>query len=113
MRAWQGPSNPSPPSPETLCADSSCREPPSVNGRPRAAGSPAPREAPDVGETPTGGLVFPVGEEILLSGGQDDGSDLQRHSGSHLKNPIAHERFVTVAWRQSLATTETCQRSCA
>jgi hypothetical protein len=23
------------------------------------------REAPDVGETPTGGLVFPVGEEIF------------------------------------------------
>src|ERR1700722_5294689 len=32
-------------------------------------------------------------------------SDMQRLWGSHLKNPIAHKRFVTLAcWRQSLGT---------
>jgi hypothetical protein len=29
-----------------------------------------PREAPDVRETPTGGLVFPVGEEIFSAVGK-------------------------------------------
>jgi hypothetical protein len=34
--------------------------------------------------------------------------------GSHLKNPIAHERFVTLACRhQSLGTIGACQRSYA
>src|ERR1700675_2185678 len=114
MRAWRGPSDPPPSSPETLRADSSCRKPPLVNGRLRAAGSPVPREAPDVRETPTGGLVFPVGEEIFSAAGKMMGETCNDIPGSHLKNPIAHERFVTLAcWRQSLATTEACQRSCA
>ena len=62
-------------------------------------------EAPDVGETPTGGLVFPVGEENFGAVGKMIRSDMQRLWGSHLKNPIAHKRFVTLAcWRQSLGT---------
>jgi hypothetical protein len=67
-----------------------------------------------LGETPTGWLVFPVGEEIFRRRARSWGQTCNDIPGSHLKNPIAHERLVTLAcWRQSLPTTEACKRSCA
>ena len=50
----------------------------------------------------------------FFSGRQDDGSDMQRYSRVSSKNPIAHERLVTLAcWPKRLAPTEACQRSSA
>src|SRR3984957_228427 len=66
MRAWRGPSIPPPSSPEPLRADAPCRESPFVGmGIRERLVLPLARQAPDVRETPTGGLLFPGGENLL------------------------------------------------
>src|SRR5580704_12706086 len=71
MRAWRGPSIRPPWSPETLRAGTPCRGPPFVGTdiRERLV-LPLAREAPDGEETPTGGLLFPGGEEIFSARAQ-------------------------------------------
>jgi hypothetical protein len=52
----------------THCADRSGREPPFVETGIRERPVLPERESPDLVETPTGVLLFPVGEEVFSGG---------------------------------------------
>src|ERR1700722_9686904 len=85
MRAWRGLSIPPPSSPEPLRADAPCRESPFVGmGIRERLVLPLAREALNVRETPTGGLLFPGGEEIFSARAQyeHDAHHLPAHAES-------------------------------
>src|ERR1700722_13350128 len=85
MRAWRGPSIPPPSSPEPLRADAPCRESPFVGmGIRERLVLPLARQAPDVRETPTVGLLFPGGEESSQRAAQyeHDARHLPAHAES-------------------------------